>query len=36
VFADGMERLANYLDTIETWFDHLMDGKCEMMREYGF
>jgi hypothetical protein len=35
VFAEAMERLADYLGNIESWFDHLLDTKCEMDRDYG-
>lgn len=35
VFAVALERLADYLDAIETWFDHLADQKAEMLAEYA-
>lgn len=34
VFAASMERLADYLASIESWFDHLLDTKLEMLRAY--
>ena len=32
VFAESMERLADYLGNVESWFDHLLDTKLEMLR----
>jgi hypothetical protein len=33
-FAIAMERLADYLNGLETWFDHLADQKAEMRAAY--
>ena len=35
VFADAMERLSDYLGSIESWFGQLLDTKWEMEGEYG-
>ncbi len=32
VFAEGMEKLANYLEGIEAWFSDLIDAKLEWQR----
>jgi hypothetical protein len=32
VFAESMEKLADYLGSIESWFSHLLETKYEMER----
>lgn len=34
VFAEAMERLADYLSSMESWFHHLLETKWEMERAY--
>lgn len=33
-FAIALEKLADYLDAIETWFDHLADQQAEMLADH--
>ena len=35
IFATALEGLADYLDGVETWLDHLAVQKAEMLAEYA-